>query len=583
MTRRIFVLCLLSFALVCGCNRSGKTTETGAANAGPPAQGDWAIVRFESDPDNLNPLITQQGIARYALGGVNNSQIYELLMAYNTKDWDLTEPLLAEAPPTISDDHLTYTFRIRNGVKWHDGQPFTADDVLFTFKAVACPLADTAPLRSYLTELKDIQVDGGTMRFLMSKPNVYNVTNIANVLSIVPKHVFDSEGLLDGFSYKDIIGPKGKTDPRIKKFADQFNAHPANRAPIGTGPYKFEKWESGREIVLARNDNYWGKKPYLDKIVYRIITDYTAALTALKAGDVDVQPRLLPIQYAEQTSGPTFDQQFTKVKYSIPSIGIILWNNDRPFFKDKRVRQALTMLIDRQKIIDSVRLGFGKIGVSPIDPNAKDFNPNIKALPYDPKKAADLLDEAGWKDHDGDGIRDKDGVKFQFEFLGSTGSPVYKQLSPILAEEFRKSGIEMTERVMEFGVMIQSLKDHRFDSSTLNLGHGDLTDADAYQAWHSSGTTGGTNFWNFKNPEADRLLEQARLEFDGEKRKQLYWRWQEIISDEQPVTFLYYFVEPAAYSKRFQNVQWLPLRPGYDLTTWWVPKGLQKYKDATAP
>src|SRR6185295_4456375 len=132
--------------------------------------------------------------------------------------------------------------------------------------------------------------------------------------------------------------------------------------------------------------------------------DYTAALTALKAGELDLQPRLLPVQYAEQTSGSAFDQQFAKVKYSIPAEYQVMWNNERPVFKDKRVRQAMTMLIDRQKIIETIRLGLGTIGITPFDPRVKDFNPNIKPLPYDPKRAGELLDEAGWKDHDGDGI-----------------------------------------------------------------------------------------------------------------------------------------------------------------------------------
>jgi peptide/nickel transport system substrate-binding protein len=583
MMRRAKAFSLGFLILLAGCGRQGKTTETSAADTSHPVSGDWAVVRFESEPDNLNPLLTQQGVALYTLLGINNSQVYELLMGYDPKDWSLTKPILAGAPPEISGDHLTYTFKIRDGVKWHDGRPFTPDDVLFTFKAVACPLADTAPLRSYLNDLRDIQADGRTVRFLMSKPNAYNVSNLANIFAIIPKHIFDPEGLLDGFSYNDIAGPKGKTELKIKKFADEFNKHPANRHPVGTGPFKFEKWDSGRELALVRNEDYWGKKPYLDKIVYRVITDYAAALTALKAGEVDVQPRLLPVQYSEQTGGASFDQQFTKLTYSIPNEAEIIWNNERPFFKDKRVRQALTMLIDRQMIVDSIRMGLGKIGVSPVDPNSKDFNTNLKPLPYDPKRAAELLDEAGWKDHDGDGIRDKDGVKFKFEFLGSTGSAVYKQLSPVLADEMKKAGIEMTERVLDFPVMIQSLKDHRFDASTLNLSHGDLTDGDAYQVWHSSAAAGGSNFSNFKNPEADHLLEMARQEFDPEKRKQIYWQWQDIFHDEQPVTFLYYFQEPAAYSNRFQNVEWLPLRPGYDLSSWWVPAGLQKYKSVTAP
>jgi peptide/nickel transport system substrate-binding protein len=581
MTRRTTALSLFIVAILCACSRPDKEHENSNVDLSHPVKGDWAVVRFESEPDSLNPLIGVTGVSHYAMWGLNNSQIYELLMAYNPTDWALTEPLLAEAPPVISDDHLKYTFKIRDGVKWHDGKPFTPEDVLFTFKAAACPLADTGPVRTYLTAIADIQINGRDMTFVMSKPNVYNVGNIANILAIIPKHVFDADGLLDGFTYTDIIGPKGKTDPKIKKFAEQFNSHPANRAPVGTGPYKFEKWESGKEIVLSRNDDYWGKKGYLDKIVYRIINDPTAALTALKSGELDLQGRLSPIQYNEQTSGQAFDSQFAKTKYPIPAEAWIFWNNDRPFFKDKRVRQAMTMLIDRQKIIDTIRLGFGKVGVSAFDPKSKEFDTSITPWPYDPKKAAELLDEAGWTDHDGDGIRDKGGVKFKFEFLGSTGSNVFKQLSPVLAAEFKKAGIEMTDRVVDFALMTKALAEHRFDASTLTESY-DLVQ-DQYQVWHSSSSAGGSNFMNFKNPESDRLLEQARQEFNDEKRKELYWKWQELIHDEQPVTFLYYQEEPAGYSKRFQNVQWLPLRPGYDLTGWWVPAQLQKYKNTTAP
>ena len=582
MKRRLrFLPLLLAFAVV-ACSRPDRTSEKPTQDIGHPVPGDWAIVRFEAEPDSLNPLTCTTSVAQYALWGARNSQIYELLFGYNTTDWDVTEPLLAEAPPEVSADHLMYTVKIRDGVKWHDGQPFTPEDVLFTFKAAASPLTDAARQRSSLTDLTDVQIDGRTVRFVMSKPSVYNLRNVVtNLLPIVPKHVFDEEGLLDTFTYKDIIGPKGKTDPKIKKFADHFNNHPANRAPVGTGPYKLEKWDSGREIVLTRNDDYWGNKPYLDKIVYRIITDATAALTALKAGEIDLQPRLLPIQLKEQTGGQAFEEQFSKITYLIPSLYEIYWNNERPFFKDKQVRQALTMLVDRQKIIDTIRLGLGQIAASPFAPQAKDFNADIKPLPYDPKRAAELLDEAGWKDHDGDGIRDKDGVKFKFDFLGTSGSTVFKQLSPVLTEEFRKAGIQMTERVVELAVMTETLKQHRFDAGVLGLTF-DLVN-DPYHVWHSSSAAGGSNFANFKNPESDRMLELARLEFDDDKRRQIYWHWQELIHDEQPVTFLYYQLEPAAYSKRFENVQWMPLRPGYDLTTWWVPKARQKYKSATTP
>jgi peptide/nickel transport system substrate-binding protein len=223
----------------------------------------------------------------------------------------------------------------------------------------------------------------------------------------------------------------------------------------------------------------------------------------------------------------------------------------------------------------------GQVIESTFDPRARDFNPNIKASPYDPKRAAELLDQAGWSDHDNDGVRDKEGVKFRFEFLVSSGSTTLKQISAVLTEELRKVGVEMTERPIELAVMTQTLKEHRFDASAVGIGT-DLVQ-DPYESWHSSSTVGGINYANFKNAESDRLLEQARTEFDNDKRKEIYGRWQELIREEQPVTFLYHQVETAAYSKRFQNTQWLPLRPGYDLLTWWVPKDRQKYKNGTAP
>jgi peptide/nickel transport system substrate-binding protein len=237
------------------------------------------------------------------------------------------------------------------------------------------------------------------------------------------------------------------------------------------------------------------------------------------------------------------------------------------------------MLVDREKIIESIRFGLAQPAASPLHPQIRDFNPNIKPLPYDPKRAQELLDEAGWKDQNGDGVREKDGVKFKFEFLVTTN--LAKQVSAVMLDEFRKAGIELTERSIELALLTKTLKDHQFDAGVVGIAT-DLVQ-DPYDSWHSSAAAGGTNFQNFKNTESDRLLEQARLEFDNEKRRQIYWRWQELIHDEQPVTFVYYLVEPAAYSKRFENAQWLPLRPGYDLNSWWVPAGRQKYGNGPRP
>jgi peptide/nickel transport system substrate-binding protein len=577
-----FLLFVVSLSLLSACTRPDQTPEKGAGPAGSPVEGDSIVLRYEAEPESLNPIISNTTYATYAMYGSNFSQIAETMLGYDEKDWSVTKPILATSYPEVSEDHLVYTFTLRDGVKWHDGKPFTPEDVLFSAKAVACPLTDAAPERSNITDLVKVELlEGRKVRFTVSKPYYLNDAQLGN-LKLVPKHIFDSEGLLDEFSFADVISAKGSTDPKIKKFAEQFNKHPNNRSPIGTGPYKFEKWETGRQIVLARNNDYWGTKPYLDRLVIRIVTDHPAALTALKAGDIDFMPRLIPIQYSQQTSGAGFDEQFVKERYSIPQYYYVGWNMERPFFKDKRVRQAMTMLIDRQQIIDTLFAGLATIAASPFNPSSGDYNPNVKPLPYDPKRAAELLDEAGWTDHNGDGIRDKDGVTFKFELQGSASSAITNQLIPIFKEQFRKVGIEMTERLVDFTVFVDSLSDHKFDAG-LSAWVSDLS-TDQYQVFHSSSSKKrGSNYVSFHNAEADKMLEQGRTEFDPQKRKQLYWRFQEIVSEEQPYSFLLYRQEAAAYHRRFKNAKFVPARPGYDLNVWFVPKSMQKYSAQFTP
>jgi peptide/nickel transport system substrate-binding protein len=419
-----------------------------------------------------------------------------------------------------------------------------------------------------LKDLINVELlDGRRIRFSFRKPYVLNDYATGYTVPIIPKHIFDPDGLLDLFNFGDIIGPKGTTDPRIKQFAEAFNRHPNNRRPVGTGPYKFERWETGKEIVLIRNDSYWGEKPYLDRLLFRIIPDPATALAALKAGELDAHFRLLPVQHTKDTNGADFAARFQKATYTVPQFYYIAWNEDRPYFKDKRVRQALTMLVNRQQIVDSLRFGLGTVAASPFFPGSPDHNPNIKPLVHDPKRAADLLDEAGWKDHDGDGIRDKDGIPFRFEISGPAGGGFAAQLIPVLKEEFRRVGIVTSERLLEFAVFIQTTTDHRYDAA-LNAWSLPLR-ADLYQIFHSNMIENrGANWISFRNMDSDRLLEQAQVEFDSQKRKQILWKWQEIIHDEQPYTFMFYPMEVAAYAKRFTKVTWIPNRPGYDLNRW---------------
>jgi peptide/nickel transport system substrate-binding protein len=237
------------------------------------------------------------------------------------------------------------------------------------------------------------------------------------------------------------------------------------------------------------------------------------------------------------------------------------------------------MLIDRKQIIETLRYGLALPTESHFNPNSAEYNTNLKPYPYDPARAVQLLDEVGWRDTDGDGIRDKDGVPFKFEFLAPAGSVFTSQLMSVLKEAFRKVGIEMTERTIEFTVLVDNLRDHKFDASNLIWVSPLLSDP--YQIWHSSSIANrGSNYASFNNPESDHLIEQARLEFDPVKRREIYWRWQEIIYDEQPYTFLLVPKDVLVYHKRFQNVKVYPPDPAFDIREWFVPQSLQRYTPA---
>jgi peptide/nickel transport system substrate-binding protein len=569
------LLCTAILVLLVACGRTNQAL-VASNGSNQPERGDWIVVQFPNEPGSLNPFLDTSFIRHIILDGGNGSGITESLLRYNTTDWTFTEPLLAQTYPDISQDHLRYTFAVRQGVHWHDGKPFTAEDVLFSMKALMCPFTDAAPFRGAFTELANVELlEDQKVRFTFNK-SYYTNLEAAGGISILPKHIYDASGLLDHIPLVDILNPQAKTNELLRRFGQEFNRHSANRAHIGTGPYKFSKWETGKEVVLNRNADYWGEKPYLDRIVFRFITDTTAALTLLKNGEVDFVPRLDPIQYVDQTKRPAFEKSFVKTTYDIGSRVFITWNNDRPLFKDKRVRQAMSLLIDRQQIIQAVLFGLGKPAASMFPPSSPNSNPAVKSPPYDPQGAATLLDEAGWIDHDGDGVRDKDGVPFRFEMLSPSGNRTFDQLLSIFKESFRKAGIDMVERRLETALVMQTRLDRRFDATIATLTPGNLNE-DPYYTLHSQAAERGQNVAGFRNPEVDRLIEQARTEFDAEKRRQLFWQLQEIVRDEQPYTYLYYIEWAAAYQGRFQNVKWLPIAPGYDINSWFVPRAAQRF------
>lgn len=553
MTRTL-ILAVLSIALLpaffsCKSQDKGgerapveEASESIAGTQAPePAEGDWLIYHLSAEPATLNPVTATDAYE----GVVNGGNIYETLLKRDNETLELI-PLLAESW-TISDDKLTYTFRIREGVKWQDGVPFTADDIVFSYETIMNPKVDAPQLRSYYQEIKDVvALDEHTVRFTYARP-YFLALEFCGGIPIVPKHIFE----------------KG-----------DFNTNPAGRAPVGTGPFKFVKWTTGREIVIEKNMDYWGEKPHLNKIVFRIITDPSVALQVLKRQELDVAS-LTPIQWERQTGSPDFEKSFDKFSYYTPNYSYIGWNSERPYFSDKRVRRAMTYLVNRDLILNKIMFDLGAVVTNPFYINSPEYDKDIKPIPYDPSQAARLLDEAGWTDHDGDGIRDKDGVKFAFEFLIPGGSETGEKIATILKEELDKMGISMDIRKTEWAVFTSRLNDRKFDAVTLAWSMG--VESDPYQIWSSTQAESGSNFVGFKNAEADRLIEQARQEFDRQKRIELYRKFSEIVHEEQPYTFLFCRKATVAVAKRFENVTVYPL--GVDPLEWYVPLPFQKYTE----
>lgn len=546
----ILNLTIVTTLIACGSGnenseRTNKTQEQNPASdtitSTEPVDGDWLIYHLSAEPATLNPITATDAYE----GTVNNGKIYETLIERNNETLEL-EPLLAKSWE-ISEDKLKYTFKIREGIKWHDGTPLTSEDIVFSYKTIMNPKVDAPQLRSYFQEIRDVKaIDDLTVEFTYARP-YFLALEFCGGMPIVPKHIFD-EG--------------------------DFNTNPAGRAPIGTGPYKFVKWTTGRDIVVEKNPDYWGEKPNLDKIVFKIITDNTVAFQVLKRGDLDVSG-LTPIQWERQTSSPSFQESFDKLSYFTPNYSYIGWNSKRPFFADKKVRTAMTHLVNRELILDKILYNLGAIVTNPFYINSPEYDKSIDPLAYNPKKAEELLEEAGWIDHDGDGIRDKDGVKFAFEFLIPGGSETGEKIATILKEELDNTGIQMDIRKTEWAVFTSRLMERNFDAVTLAWSMG--VESDPYQIWSSTQAESGSNFVGFKNEETDKLIEEARTEFDREKRKALYRQFSEIVHEEQPYTFLFCRKSTVAVNKRFENVVVHPL--GIDPVEWYVPLPQQVYSE----
>lgn len=504
-----------------------------ARDEGPKVLSPRAIT-VSSIGDAKNPL---PPLASDSASGEISGLAFNGLVKYD-KNLVLTGDLAERWD--VLDGGLTIVFHLRKGIRFHDGQELRADDVVFTYETFRNPNVPT-PYSEIFGPVKKVEaIDDYTVKVTYTEAFAPALESWG--VGIMPRHVYDGKNLTD----------------------DSLSHN-----PIGTGPYKVSEWSAGEKIVLESYAGYFEGKPGIDKYIFRFIPDKATSFLELKTGGIDFL-ELDPQQYKLQTESDFFKKYFKKFRYPSFSYTYFGFNNLDPRFKDKRVRQALALAINKQEIIDGVLMGFGRPATGPFPPESWAYNPGVKDAEYSPEKAIALLKEAGWAKGK-DGALEKDGEPFQFTVITNHGNDLRLKTAQIIKEHLRGIGVDMDIKVLEWQTFLHEfVNKKRFEA--IIMGWNLSRDPDAYDIWHSSKTKEGEfNFISYKNNEVDRLLIDGRKTFDFKKRKAIYRRMHEILADEQPYVFLYVADALPILNKRFKGAEQAPIGIWYDFVRWRVP------------
>jgi peptide/nickel transport system substrate-binding protein len=492
---------------------------------GDPAYGGTYVEGVAGVPQYLNPVIAatdvDQDVARLAFSGLTRYDQAGAIV-----------PDLASAFHTESDGRI-WTFDIREDATWHDGQPVTADDVVFTVKL----LQDRGYVGPYSDAFRGVTVDrisARTVRFML--PDVYGPFADSTTVPLLPSH------LLANVPYAEL------------------SRQPFNASPIGTGPFRVTEVDA-RQVVLVRNDDFYRTRPargrpYLDKVILRFYPDATEALLALSRGEIDGVGGL-----SSQDGGRARSLKSATL-YSLPTDNFVsLFLNVRPekiVFRDRGVRQAIATAIDRGRVLQLAADGRGTVADEFVPSSSWAYVKDVTRYKYSVGEATALLDAADWKDHDGDGIRDKGGQKLAFT-ISTSDEPARIAAATQIQRDLNAVGMSVTVKSMPFGQLVDSVARQRsFDALLVEIAVSG--DPDPYTFFHSTEVNDpGHNFSGFSTLPIDRNLEAARRTFDDAARRELYAPVFQAISKEVPVVFLYFSDYLYAQSAQVQGQRIAPL------------------------
>ncbi|MFH1437018.1 MAG: ABC transporter substrate-binding protein [Pseudomonadota bacterium] len=486
--------------------------------AGTPKPGGVLRIHTDTEPPHLQPVLRPDAaIVRMVQG-----HVFEPLVIRDPVTMQMKGALAARWE--FDESEQTYTFYLREGVKWHDGADFSSRDVMFTLDLLMTPSTRAVTMRSSLEEVDFWKADGPDKIILHVKNKNFLFLQNLEGLPILPQHIY------------------GKGD---------FNTHPNNRDPVGTGPFRFKSWRQGKSITFERNDRYWGQKPWLDEVAYVIHRDRNVAFQLLKKGEIDIMPRLDTTQYFEYGKSEDLRAGFHRIAFQTPDYSFFMFNTKSPVFSDVSVRRAMAMLLDLEKIRYSVHKCLARIVSGPWPFVHPAYNRKVKPYRFDAAAADALLLKAGWKDSDGDGVRDRKGKKLQFTFIIPTVSKDVQRMATIYQEDLKKAGIEMEIALQDWSVYVDMCRNHEFDMAAMMW---DMEwENDLLGLFHTKSINGGQNFPAWSNDDADAILTEGRMELDDEKRNAMFRRLQKILHDEVPYIFAFSPVESALISRKLRG------------------------------
>ena len=428
---------------------------------------------------------------------------------------------------TTNDDGTVYTFRLKKDIKWHDGHPFTAHDVKFTFDTILDKRTNTVRRSNFVIDGTAIQfnvLDDHAIQARLPKPFAPFLNRMA--MGILPKHLLQDADI---------------------------NKTPFNRSPIGTGPYKFRSWQAAQYVQLERyNDHHLGA-PKIKSIIMKIIPDNNTALLAFEKGEVDESG--IPAKDFQRYTTKSFLDIYRFYDLVYTYLG---FNLKHPFFSDPNVRRAIAHAVDKSALVTGVLKGFGTKADIPSSPVLWSYPPNhqIPIFNYDPEKARQLLALSGFTMNPSTQVLEKNGTPFSFKIITNKGNKDREKVAQIIQRMLKDIGIEVSIQLLEWSSFIKIVNANEspkaYDAVILGWSLG--LDPDGYSIWHSSQYPQGFNFIGYNNPTVDALLEDGRTTIDQSQRKKIYEQIYTTIANDVPYLFLYFPETLQGINKRVKGL-----------------------------